>query len=124
MNCCVLTPESVAETIMAPWTFDGQLTVHAVVLFWTKISVINSPLVRFVNVGEIVLQFDTTDQAFKLKESEADLAEAEQQVLKAQADGEAQQEENNYQLIKAKADVRQAELDCRKNRMLSAIVAL
>src|SRR5437773_7404747 len=54
MNCCVLTPESVAETIMAPWTFDGQLTVHAVVLFWTKISVINSPLVRFVNVGEIV----------------------------------------------------------------------
>lgn len=78
---------------------------------------------ELVKAGEIVLQFDTTDQAFKLKESEADLAEAEQQVLKAQADGEAQQEENNYQLMKAKADVRQAELDCRKNRMLSVIVA-
>jgi multidrug efflux pump subunit AcrA (membrane-fusion protein) len=76
-----------------------------------------------VKAGEIVLQFDTTDQAFKLKESQADLAEAEQQVLKAQAEGEAQQEENNYQLMKAKADVRQAELDCRKNRMLSVIVA-
>jgi multidrug efflux pump subunit AcrA (membrane-fusion protein) len=76
-----------------------------------------------VKEGDIVLQFDTTDQAFKLKEAEADLAEAEQQVLKAQADGDAQQEENNYQLIKAKADVRQAELDCRKNRMLSVIVA-
>jgi multidrug efflux pump subunit AcrA (membrane-fusion protein) len=78
---------------------------------------------ELVKVGDIVLQFDTTDQAFKLKESEADLAEAEQQVLKAQAEGEAQQEENNYQLMKAKADVRQAELDCRKNRMLSVIVA-
>jgi HlyD family secretion protein len=78
---------------------------------------------ELVKAGEIVLQFDTTDQAFKLKESEADLAEAEQQVLKAQAEGEAQQEENNYQLMKAKADVRQAELDCRKNRMLSVIVA-
>jgi HlyD family secretion protein len=76
-----------------------------------------------VKEGDTVLQFDTTDQAFKLKEAEADLAEAEQQVLKAQAEGEAQQEENNYQLIKAKADVRQAELDCRKNRTLSAIAA-
>jgi len=76
-----------------------------------------------VKEGEVVLEFDTTDQAYKLKEAEADLAEAEQQVIKAQADGVAQQEENNYLLLKAKADVRQAELDCRKNSTLSAIVA-
>ena len=53
-------------------------------------------------------------QGLQAEGIEADLAEAEQQVLKAQAEGEAQQEENNYQLMKAKADVRQAELDCRK----------
>ena len=51
-----------------------------------------------VKEGEVVLEFDTTDQAYKLKEAEADLAEAEQQVIKAQADGAAQQEENNYLL--------------------------
>jgi HlyD family secretion protein len=71
----------------------------------------------------VVLELDTTEQAYKQKEAEADLAEAEQQVIKAKADGDAQQEENNYSLVKAKADVRQAELDCRKNRMLSAIAA-
>jgi len=76
-----------------------------------------------VKEGETVLQFDTTDQAFKLKEAEADLAEAEQQVIKARAEGEAQQEENNYALLKAKADLHMAELDCRKNRMLSTIAA-
>ena len=73
--------------------------------------------------GETVIQFDTTDQIFKLREAEADLAEAEQQVLKAKAESEAQQEENTYAVVKAKADVHQAELDCRKNRMVSAIAA-
>src|SRR5258708_5225609 len=101
-----------SEEVAAPMIGAGDMHITAL-----------SKAGELVKVGEILLQFDTTDQAFKLKESEADLAEAEQQVLKAKAEGEAQQEENNYQLMKAKADVRQAELDCRKNRMLSVIVA-
>jgi multidrug efflux pump subunit AcrA (membrane-fusion protein) len=76
-----------------------------------------------VKEGDAILEFDTIDQAFKLREAEADLAEAEQQVIKATAEGEAQQEENDYALLKGKADVRQAELDVRKNRVVSAIVA-
>jgi HlyD family secretion protein len=101
-----------SEDLAAPMTGEGDMHIT----FLRKAGDV-------VKESDVVLQFDTTDQAFKLKEAEADLAESEQQVLKAKAEGEAQQEENNYALLKAKADVRQAELDCRKNRMLSTIVA-
>ena len=101
-----------SEELAAPMTGEGEL--HITVL--RKAGDV-------VKDGETVIQFDTTDQIFKLREAEADLAEAEQQVLKAKAESEAQQEENTYAVVKAKADVRQAELDCRKNRMVSAIAA-
>jgi HlyD family secretion protein len=101
-----------SEELAAPMTGEGEL--HITVLRKAGDVVKN---------GETVIQFDTTDQIFKLREAEADLAEAEQQVLKAKAESEAQQEENTYAVVKAKAEVRQAELDCRKNRMVSAIAA-
>jgi biotin carboxyl carrier protein len=101
-----------SEEVSAPMTGEGEMHIRSL----RKAG-------EVVNEGDVVLELDTTEQAYKLKEAEADLAEAEQQVIKAKADGDAQQEENNYQLVKAKADVRQAELDCRKNPMLSAIVA-
>ena len=101
-----------SEDLAGPMTGEGEMHIT----FLRKAG-------EVVKTGDVVVELDTTDQAYKLKEAEADLAEAEQQVIKAQADGEAQQEENNYALLKAKADLRQAELDCRKNRMLSAIVA-
>lgn len=101
-----------SEDVAAPMTGEGDM----------HITFLRKPG-EVVKEGDVVLELDTTDQSYKLKEAEADLAEAEQQVIKAQADDVAQQEENNYALLKAKADVRQAELDCRKNPMLSAIVA-
>jgi len=101
-----------SEEVAAPMTGEGEMHIR----FLRKPG-------EVVNESDVVVEFDTTEQAYKQKEAEADLAEAEQQVIKAKADGDAQQEENNYALLKAKADVRQAELDCRKNRMLSAIVA-
>ena len=41
---------------------------------------------ELVKPGDVVAQFDTTQQEFNLREAEADLAEAEQQVIKAEAD--------------------------------------
>jgi multidrug efflux pump subunit AcrA (membrane-fusion protein) len=101
-----------SEELAAPMTGEGEMHVT----FLRKAG-------EVVKEGDVVVELDTTDQTYKLKEAEADLAEAEQQVIKAQADAGAQQEENSYALLKAKADVRQAELDCRKNRLLSAIAA-
>ena len=44
---------------------------------------------ELVKEGDVVAQFDTTEQEFKLKEAEADLAEAEQQVIQTEADNRA-----------------------------------
>lgn len=78
---------------------------------------------ELVKEGDPVVQFDTTEQEFKLKEAEADLAEAEQQVIQAKADNDAKEEETRYALLDARAQVKLAELECRRNPLLAAIVA-
>jgi multidrug efflux pump subunit AcrA (membrane-fusion protein) len=76
-----------------------------------------------VKEGEIVVEFDTTEQEYKLKEAEADVAEAEQHIAQADAEAQAQAEEDAYAISKAKADITTAELDVRKNPLLPAISA-
>jgi multidrug efflux pump subunit AcrA (membrane-fusion protein) len=78
---------------------------------------------ELVQVGDVVASFDTTEQDFKLKEAEADLAEAEQQVIQAQSNSLAKQEEDGYALVGAKASVQLAALEARKNPLMSAITA-
>jgi HlyD family secretion protein len=78
---------------------------------------------ELVKPGDVVAQFDTTEQDYKLKEAENDLAEAQQQVIKAQADAEAVEEESRWAMVNAQNDVKLAELDVRRNDLLSAIAA-
>jgi HlyD family secretion protein len=78
---------------------------------------------ELVKSGDVVVEFDTTEQLYKLKEAEADMAEAEQKVIQAQAQMQAKEEEDNYLLIKARSDLKQAELEARKNQVVSAIQA-
>jgi HlyD family secretion protein len=78
---------------------------------------------ELVNPGDTVVQFDTTEQEFKLKEAEADLAEAQQQVIKAEAESQAVDEESGWTLLSAESDVKLAELDVRKNPLLAVIAA-
>jgi HlyD family secretion protein len=100
------------ENLTAPMAGGGEI----------RIKSLRGPG-EVVKAGDIVVEFDTTEQEFRLKEAESDVAEADQQVAKAKADREAQQEENQYQLMKAKFDVRQAELEVRKNPLFSSITA-
>jgi HlyD family secretion protein len=76
-----------------------------------------------VRAGDVVAKFDITEQEFKLREAEADVAEAEQQVIQAQAESRAKKEEAQYALIQARAEQRVAEVECRRNTILAAIVA-
>ena len=76
-----------------------------------------------VEVGDVVVRFDTTEKDFALREAEADLAEAGQQVLQAGSENEAREEESRYALVHAKAEVRLAELEVKKNPLLAAITA-
>lgn len=100
------------ETMIAPMT--GGAEMH--IIFLRKTGDV-------VKEGDVVVQFDPTEQEYKLKEAEADLAEAEQHILEAKAQEQAQQEEDRYALSKAKADLKLAELEARKNPLVPAIVA-
>jgi HlyD family secretion protein len=76
-----------------------------------------------VNKDDVVATFDTTEQEYKLREAESDLAEAEQKVIQAQAQMEAKQEEDNYLFIKARSDLKLAQIEARKNPVISPIAA-
>ncbi len=76
-----------------------------------------------INAGDVVAQFDTTDQEYALREANSDVAEAEQHLAQATAQLLADQEDDRYALLKAQTDVKLAELDVRKNPLLATIAA-
>lgn len=78
---------------------------------------------ELVKPGDIVVQFDTTDQEFKLREAQADLAEAEQHLAQAQAESAAKEEEARCALLQARTDLKVAELETLRNPVMPAIVA-
>jgi multidrug resistance efflux pump len=78
---------------------------------------------EMVKPGDVVVEFDTTAQDYNLREAQADLAEAEQQVIKAEADAQASLEEAHYQTLSTAADVKTAALEVRKNPTLAAVPA-
>ena len=78
---------------------------------------------ELVEEGGIVAQFDTTEEAHKLREAEFDQAEAEQLVAQARSESQAREEELNTELILARGDLAQALLESRRNPLLAAIVA-
>jgi len=77
---------------------------------------------ELVEAGDVVVAFDTTQQEYNLREAQADLAEAEQQVIRAEADSEATAQEAAYAILSAEADVKTAELDVKANAVQPAIV--
>lgn len=78
---------------------------------------------ELVQPGDVVVQFDITTQEYNLREAQADLAEAEQQVIQAQATAESTDEETNYALLSAQSTVTLAALEVRRNPLLPAIQA-
>jgi len=101
-----------SEMLTAPMTGGGDVAI----------TFLRAPG-ELVNSGDMVVQFDTTEQEFKLKEAEADLAEAEQQVIKAEAESQAVEEESRWTVNSTDSDVKMAELEIRRNPLIPAINA-
>jgi multidrug efflux pump subunit AcrA (membrane-fusion protein) len=101
-----------SENLTAPMVGGGDL----------PITFLRDPG-EVVNEGDVVIQFDTTQQEYNLREAEADLAEAEQQVIRAEADSQASDEEAKYAVVSAESEVKIAELETRKNKVVAAIKA-
>ena len=78
---------------------------------------------ELVEAGQVVASFDSTEQEYKLREAEADVAEAEQQVTQAQAESQAREEEARYSILQARTDLQFAEYEARKNEVSARIVA-
>jgi len=76
-----------------------------------------------VKAGDVVVEFDPSEQEYKLEQNRSDLLQAEQEIAKADADAAVQTAQDKSSLLKDKFDVRSAELDVSKNELLSAIDA-
>lgn len=73
--------------------------------------------------GEVVLEFDPTEQEFKLEQSTFDLQDAQENINKSNADAAVQAAQDKVSLLAAQFDVRRAELDVSRNELLSSIDA-
>jgi HlyD family secretion protein len=78
---------------------------------------------ELVAKDEVIAEFDTAEETYKLREAEADLSEAELQVKQSEFESKAREEELVYELIKARADLRVAEIECIRNPLIASLTA-
>ena len=71
-----------------------------------------------VKKGDVIMTFDPTEPQYQLEQAQSELAEAEQAILKFQADREVQAAQDKFDLLQAQYDVRRAELDARPDKDL------
>lgn len=76
-----------------------------------------------VKRGDLVLEFDPSEQEYNLEKNRSDLEEGEQEMAKAKAQAAVQESDDRLALLKAKFAVRKAELEVQKNPLLAAIDA-
>src|ERR1700722_1666628 len=78
---------------------------------------------RPVKKGDVIIEFDPSEQHYKLEQNRSELLQAEQEITKAKADAAVVAAQDKVALLKARFDVRRAELDVQKNELVSTIDA-
>lgn len=76
-----------------------------------------------VKKGDLVVEFDPTEQLYKVDQNRSELLQAEEEITKAKADAAVTAAQDKVALLKARFDVRRAELDVQKNELVSTIDA-
>ncbi len=76
-----------------------------------------------VNKGDVIVQYDPSEQEYSLEQSKSQLEEAEQQIVKLKADQAVRAAQNRVSLLRAQYAVRRAELKAQGNDLLSMIEA-
>jgi multidrug resistance efflux pump len=76
-----------------------------------------------VKTGDVVMEFDASEQEFNLEQAQFDLALAEQDIVKADAQAAVLTADDEVGLLHARYDVRRAELDVQSNELVGAIKA-
>ncbi|MGA2650214.1 MAG: HlyD family efflux transporter periplasmic adaptor subunit [Terracidiphilus sp.] len=78
---------------------------------------------QFVKKGDVVFEFDPSEQLYKLEQNRSELQQAEQEITKAKADAAVLTAVDKVTLLKDRYSVRRAELDVQKNELVSKIDA-
>jgi len=112
MNVHATGDLSASHTVMlrAPSVGGGSLQI-------TRLLATSSA----VKKGDVVIEFDPGEQQYKLDQSRSELQQAEQEIVKANADAAVLAAQDKVAQLKARYDVRQAELDVQKNEIVSSI---
>ncbi len=76
-----------------------------------------------VNVGDVVAEFDPSEQEYNLEQSRSQLEEADQEITKMKADATVRAAQDRLSLLKARFEVRRAELVVQGNDLLPGIEA-
>src|ERR1019366_7163325 len=76
-----------------------------------------------VKAGDVVLEFDPSEQEYNLDQAHSNLDQADQQITKIKADSAISISKDQVDLLHAQFDVRRAELDVSQNELKSAIDA-
>lgn len=74
-----------------------------------------------VKKGDLVIEFDPSEQNYKLEQNRSELMEADEEIVKAKADAAVQASEDKVALLKDRYNVRRAELDVEKKELVSKI---
>jgi multidrug resistance efflux pump len=73
-----------------------------------------------VHTGDVIMEFDPSEQQYALEQAQSELEEAEQQIAKSRADLDVQTAQARVDLLTAEFDVRRAELDAKIDKDLIA----
>jgi HlyD family secretion protein len=76
-----------------------------------------------VHKGDVVFEFNPSEQLYKLEQNHSELQQAEQEITKAKADAAVLAAVDKVTLLKDRYSVRRAELDVQKNELVSKIDA-
>lgn len=99
-----------SRAVTAPPIAGGTLQIVQLAAAGTKL-----------HTGDVVLEFDPSQQEYNLAQNRSDLEQADQEIVKAKADAAVQTAEDQTALLKAKYAVRKAELEVSKNELISQI---
>ncbi len=76
-----------------------------------------------VKAGDVVVQFDPSEQEYNYEQAESQFRQAEQEIIKAKADLDVTAAQDKVTLLRAKFELRRAELEVQRNELVSEIDA-
>lgn len=99
------------------------VTLTAPNLFGTVQVTRLAPLGSFAREKDLITEFDDAEVISRMEEKQLELDQIDEQMKKAQADVAIRDNQDQVELLRARYAVRRAELEVKKNELISAIDA-